>query len=172
MRNLPAAVAAAVSVLALTSCLSLPPEVGATPPPGPVSTEMSEPAPSSEASKEEPAPSPTEAEFECLEVTDEFAVTILDGAPDGTAKEAGYKLIKAAAVKSPDHKEVYVVAIRFDAPGGDPVTGVWATTSLTTGPILSVDGFAKNFTQWPDGTKQSGITGVEPYVQAAKGCVA
>lgn len=100
----------------------------------------------SEEAPEEPAEKP---ESDRCEKAAAIGKAIATGAQDGT----GLEYVDAAAVKSEDFDEVYFVAMRFSATGVDDQTGVWATNSLKPGGglIMSVDGFAKEFTVWPDG---------------------
>lgn len=79
-----------------------------------------------------------------------------------------------AAVKSDDFKEVYFIAMRFAADGGGDEVGVWASNSLRPGGgvLMSVDGYAKQFTDWPDASKtDAAINSADPAVEAAKSCL-
>ena len=57
-------------------------------------------------------------------------------------------------------------AHEFLPPDGKSATGVWQSLTLDAGPFRSVDGFAKNYTQWPD----SGNAGAA-IVDEAKDCL-
>ena len=61
--------------------------------------------------------------------------------------------IEGVAVKSEDHKNLYMIAVRFKRQsGGSPTVGVWASESVEPGaPIYSVDGYAAAATDWPGG---------------------
>lgn len=109
----------------------------------------------------------------CLSVPAEKVQGILSGAEDGvgTLAPAG----KAAAVKSDDYENVYMIAIVFAAPGmDDPELGVWASNALTVsgGTIMAVDGFAQQFTVWPDADRtDANITINDDGVTEAKDCL-
>ena len=77
---------------------------------------------------------------------------IATGAEDGVG---GLKLSNGYAVKSKDFEKVYLIAARLAAPGVEGDVGVWASNSLEPGGglIMAVDGFAKEFTVWPDANK-------------------
>ncbi|WP_222267424.1 hypothetical protein [Modestobacter marinus] len=94
---------------------------------------------------------------------------IADGAQDGS----GFVAREAAAVRSSDFTEVYFVAMRFSATGGGDEVGVWATNSIDeTAVTMSVDGFAKQFTVWPDADEAAAdISAADPSVDAAKECL-
>lgn len=95
---------------------------------------------------EEPAPS------RCEDVAPGLAKAILRGAEDGVGKlEPG----AAAAVRSEDYDKVWMIAVRFSGAGVDDEVGVWASNSLDpgNGVIMAVDGFAQEFTVWPDADK-------------------
>jgi hypothetical protein len=93
---------------------------------------------------------------------------IAEGAPEGS----GFVAHEAAAVLGPG-EEVYFVAMRFDALGQSDMAGVWSTTSIeATGAgvsvVTSVDGFAKQFTHWPDAEQAFDISPAHPPALAAK----
>ena len=114
-----------------------------------------------------PSPSLT-----CLDVP----ATLLAGIATGEEKDVGgLKLTDGKAVKAPGFSKVYFVAAHLRAPGldGEDV-GVWATNSLEAGGglLMAVDGFAKQFTTWPDADKTSaGIKSTEDGVDEAMDCV-
>lgn len=74
---------------------------------------------------------------------------------------------EAQAVKAVDN---YYIAARFNAPGGDEQTGVWATSSLdgSGAQIYSAEGYSHEFTRWPEAP---GIDASNQYVQTAKSCL-
>jgi len=81
------------------------------------------------------------------------------------------------AVKSSDHVNVYLVAAKIYGPsmenGAGP--GVWAISGDPSAPglTLAVDGYAQNFTDFPDASKtQAAITLATDGVQAARDCAA
>lgn len=100
----------------------------------------------------------------CEEVTKDFGEAILDGTPEGATP---LKYVDGAAFAAPSGSGVYYVAIRFDDGQGEE-TGVWAATNLKSGPFRSVDGLAKEFTQWP---AEEGIDVTAPGVSEAKDCL-
>ena len=100
------------------------------------------------------APQPAAKATNCEAVTDEFAQQII----------GEHELVKASAVKADSGN--YFVAIEFLPPDGKSATGVWQSLTLDAGPFRSVDGFAKNYTRWPD----SGNAGAA-IVDEAKGCL-
>lgn len=72
--------------------------------------------------------------------------------------------IKSAwAVKSEDFEDVWMVAAKIYGTGMEEGTGpgVWAISGDPDKPgmTLSVDGFAKEFSSWPDGSKTSAKVG-------------
>lgn len=93
--------------------------------------------PSSTAAETEPADS-------CSPVSDDMARSVLDGSKQGTLD-----LVRAAAVQGGSGD--WFIAIRFKHSAGEDV-GVWQSKSLDVGQaaVGSVDGFAKQFTNWPD----------------------
>lgn len=107
----------------------------------------------------------------CETIDEEWGERIADGAEDGVGKIEPGRLV---AVKSPDHGDAYFIAMEFTGPGfeDDPEVGIWATNDLTPGAglIIAVDGFAKNFTVWPDGDQ--GQLELSSTDQGAKDAVA
>lgn len=111
-----------------------------------------------------------QASVDCLTVPAEVLDAIAEGAPPGS----GFVVQRAAAVVGTGI-EVHFVAMRFDANGETGVTGVWATTSIgamDTSSVVSVDGFAKQFTGWPDAEQGFQITSAHPAAKEAAGCLA
>lgn len=108
-------------------------------------------------------------------------------APDGCLEVAGSKLegiatggetaitpVAGAAVKSPDFAKVYFIAMEFSAEGIPDQVGVWASNSLDAGSgiIMAVDGFAQEFSDWPDAdATDAQISKADPSVAAAKECL-
>lgn len=164
----------AALALALSACASpvepiavptftIPP--AATPAPtteAPATTEAPEPTST-------PEPTPTEEALACLDVPADVLTRIATGAQDGT----GFAPVRASAFQSPNHGEVYLVALEFAATGVDNSVGVWAANGLTEpGLTLSVDGFAKEFTVWPDAsTTDAAIDVTSDGVAEAKECL-
>jgi hypothetical protein len=106
---------------------------------------------------------------DCLTVPQEVSTAISDGAPAGS----GFVAQQAAAVLG-NGGEVYFVAMRFEANGETDMTGVWATTSITVNEasgVISVDGFAKQFTVWPDAEQAFDISPAHPLANEATDCL-
>lgn len=81
--------------------------------------------------------------------------------------------VAAAAVDSKSFNDAYIVAMSFNVAGGDTQTGVWAVASLTPpgAPILAVDGFAHQFTDWPNEVNGEELNVNEDGVTEAKACL-
>lgn len=100
--------------------------------------------------EEEPSPTPPARSKRCLDVEPAKLAAIAAGEEDGVG---GITFSSGAAVKSEDYSEVYMIAGRFTVPGvKQPQVGIWASNSLAAdqGVLLAVDGFAEQFTVWPD----------------------
>lgn len=99
-----------------------------------------------------PKPEPSKKPANC-ESADALGRAIATGRQDGT----GLKFKDAEAVRSKDFEKLWFVAMKFTAPGVGTEVGVWASNSLKPGGglIMSVDGFATEFTDWPDGGETS-----------------
>ncbi len=115
------------------------------------------------------------AASKCLKVSSYLPKQILSGNESSTGK---LTFVKASAIKSPDFSKVYFVAIRFKARGEGAQTGVWATNALpqrvgdNQGILMAVDGFAQQFTVWPDGDRsQAQISKADPSVLGARNCL-
>ena len=96
---------------------------------------------------------------------------LLQAIASGEEAGVGMKPVRGFAVKSRDFSNVYMVAMEFSATGVNNQVGVWATNSLTSGGglIMAVDGYAKQFTVWPDSdTTDAAITISADGVEAAK----
>lgn len=99
---------------------------------------------------------------ECEPVSDETMAAIAEG-----ANETPVEPVAAAALPVPN-AESYVVAMTFSITGQDDQIGVWETTSLDgTGGLRGVDGFAHEFTDWPE----SALTVADDVVEDVKGCL-
>lgn len=114
------------------------------------------------------SPSPTQA---CETVSAELMQQIADGASGVTITPK-----KAAAVKVDDFPvfgTAHLVAMRFSAPGGGDETGVWAVTDLTagSGSTMAVDGFAHQFTHWPNTVGGQTLSVATPGAANAKACL-
>jgi len=93
---------------------------------------------------------------------------------EGLTVSGGGTLRNARAVKSNDFEKVYMVAADIQGAGmeGNEQVGVWATNSLKgDGLIFSVDGQAKEFSDWGDGaTTDANITQAADGVDEAREC--
>ncbi|MFC4554177.1 hypothetical protein [Georgenia faecalis] len=83
-----------------------------------------------------------------FQIEAEFAERILDGAEDGPLT-----YLRNAAYTTEEYGDpLTYIAIEFTYPSGDPLVGVWATGSpVGQSFVWSVDGFAQEFTVWPNG---------------------
>lgn len=152
--------AAAAVVVVGGVALSLGPEEDFPSASGPSASATTPPASPSPSATTEPASEAPAPADRCVDVSKGFGRAILDGAND-----AKLTLVDGAAVEHESGN--YFVALRFLLDGeGDPLIGVWQTLNLETGPIRSVDGFAQEFTVWPD----SGNNG-SPIVDEARSCL-
>lgn len=107
----------------------------------------------------------------CLGVSTELGEAIAGGGTDGDLV-----WVKGAAVKSPDHKEVYYIAgvVKDPAVDDEEVTAVWGTTSLEVGGgmIVSADNVSELMTNWPRSDERTGdIQFTDPGGQDAKKCL-
>src|SRR5665647_85990 len=97
---------------------------------------------------------------------------LLDRIATGALDATGMVPVTDQVYLSPDYGKVYFVAMRFTATGIEDQTGVWATNGLDSGITMSVDGFAKEFTDWPDSaTTDAAIASTDPAVAVAIGCL-
>lgn len=115
-----------------------------------------------QAETEEPRPSPTPParSKRCLDVEPAKLAAIAEGAEDGVG---GITFSTGAAVKSKDYSQVFMIAGRFTVPGvKQPQVGIWASNALPAGEglLLAVDGFAQEFTDWPDADKTDAKIGL------------
>lgn len=106
---------------------------------------------------------PTTPPMPCLVVSDDLAANIVG---------RGYTVTEAQAVKSPDYRYLYFIAIKFAGPGmGEGEVGVWASNAISgAGTVFSVDGFARTFTDWPDAGGID-VSATDPGVDAARACI-
>jgi hypothetical protein len=76
--------------------------------------------------------------------------------------DGGGKLKNGWAVRSKDYSKVFFIAAEIHGPGmGDNgKVGLWASNELSPGGVtMAVDGFAKEFSDWPDGGKTDAHVG-------------
>ena len=129
------------------------------------SADKSSSQPAAETSSES-----TDKPEDCLPVSKEMSRAIATGQEDGV----GMKPVAEAAVKSPDFRNAYFIAITFSATGVDDQTGVWVSNLLYPGDgiIMAADPTAQQFTDWPDADKTDAqISTDDPSVDAAKSCL-
>jgi hypothetical protein len=118
---------------------------------------------------EEPA-----AAAECVTPTQAH----IDGIAEGLVG-AGNALTRAAAIRATEREDVWFIAAEIAGPGIEPgqAIGLWATNSdisgdRITGMTISVDGFAKEFSQWPDGGASAfALSQFEDGAQEALDCL-
>jgi hypothetical protein len=112
----------------------------------------------------------------CLAITKWFPSELLSGNEKSTGK---LTFVSAAAVKSPDFKNVHFIAVKFKAVGVGNQVGVWALSGKlpqkageVSGLILSANSIAQQFTVWPDGNKsQAQIALNDRSIKAATKCL-
>lgn len=103
-----------------------------------------------------------EASMDCETVSDAAMTAIADG-----ANETPIDPVAAAALPVPD-AESYVIAMTFAIEGQEDQVGVWEATALDgAGSLRGVDGFAHEFTDWPE----SALTVADDVVEDVKGCL-
>jgi hypothetical protein len=165
MNNIGALAGSLLALGLLTSCSSAPDsEPGATAPPvaQPTSAGQDPASPSNQT---------PQATDRCLAVKPKLLELIASAAEPGVGK---LTFSDGAAVRSEDFTEAYMIAARFSAPGVDNETGIWSSNSLEPGKglMLSVDGFAKQFTIWPDADKtKAEIEQSTDGVEEARACL-
>jgi endonuclease YncB( thermonuclease family) len=101
---------------------------------------------------------------------------LVDGIASGIKPETGATLRGAQAVRSEDFDKVWFIAADLEGPGldGPDQIGLWATNSLEAGSglIFSVDGTAKEFTDWGDGGQTDAhLSTNDDGASEAKACV-
>lgn len=108
----------------------------------------------------------------CETVPPELLTAIAEGTNDGPAMTP----VAAGAVKSAERGEVYIVAMSFTVAGvEDAQVGTWGIGgSLTpgSGPLVAIDGFASEFTVWPNQMNGEEFSVTEDGVDEAKACLA
>jgi hypothetical protein len=106
---------------------------------------------------------------ECLTPAPEVAEAIAEGANATAITPTG-----SAAVRAPDRADAYLVAMTFTVAGVDEdQTGVWMVASIegNPAPIAAVDGFAQEFTDWPDTINGEELAVTEAGADDAKACL-
>ncbi len=104
----------------------------------------------------------------CIKATEELLDNIAFLAQDGT----GLVPLSGYYIKSPDFVSVYFVAMEFSATGIENQIGVWASNKTDgSSAIYSVDGFAKEFTDWfhSDET-DANISPYDPSINRVRDC--
>jgi hypothetical protein len=122
------------------------------------------------------APSANANAAGCLSITKWFPKELLSGNEASTGK---LTFVSAAAVKSPDFKNVHFIAVKFKAVGVGNQVGVWALSGKlpqkpgdVSGLILSANAIAQQFTVWPDGNRsQAQIAINDRSIKAATRCI-
>ena len=112
----------------------------------------------------------------CLSITKWYPTEVLKGNERDTGK---LTYVSAKAVRSPDFKKVYFVAIKFKAAGVRNQIGVWAVSGKLpqkagdlAGLTLAINPIAQHFTVWSDGNKtQAQIALNDRSVAAAIKCL-
>lgn len=108
---------------------------------------------------------------ECLDVPQDVLNVVASGSDN-----AGFKAETGKAVKG-DTEGTYWLAMKFTADGfdGETETGVWLVSGLdaaSAAPVMSADGFAKQFTHWPTQVNGTELNGTEAKAKAATACLA
>jgi hypothetical protein len=119
---------------------------------------------------------PTSYAAGCLSISKWYPNELLSGNESGTGK---LSFVSASAVKSPDFKSVYFVAVKFKAKGVRNQVGVWAISGKLpqkaadlSGLTLSANSIAQQFTVWPDGNRsQAQIATNDRSISAAIKCL-
>lgn len=68
-----------------------------------------------------------------------------------------------------------MIRLAADGFNGDTETGIWLVSGLdaaSAAPVMSVDGFAKQFTHWPTQINGTELNGTEEKAKAAAACLA
>jgi hypothetical protein len=120
--------------------------------------------------------SPSSNAAGCLTISKWYPSQLLSGNESGTGK---LTFVSAAAVKSPDFKNVHFVAVKFKAKGVGNQVGVWAVSGKLpqkaadlSGLSLSANSIAQKFTVWPDGNRtQAQIATNDRSISAAIKCL-
>lgn len=128
---------------------------------------------SSNSTQSTPTESTSSISSECLPVSESLLAAINQGV---LGVDPSNSLTRAYAVVAPERENVWFVAAAIAGPGikeGEAI-GVWATNrgadDSSPGVIFSVDGFAKNFSDWGDGGSNIGLSSAEKGVQDAINC--
>ena len=116
-----------------------------------------------EATKE---PTPAAEESRTESASKALLAAIASGEESGT----GMKAVRGVFVPSGDLRNVYFVAMEFEATGIGKLVGVWATNGTKgEGAIYAVDGTAQQYTVWPHGNSTAANITIRDYgAQAAK----
>ena len=132
----------------------------ATPTPKPVAAPTHAPTP-------RPLATPTPSR--CLEVPAAAVGALATGLKGGT------RLANVQAVKSSDFANAFFVSAYINGPGIAPnsVTGTWVTNRIDgSAGFFSVDGFAREFSDWADGTKTTAqFSMTNDGARQSQGCV-
>jgi hypothetical protein len=104
----------------------------------------------------------------CVKASSKLKREIASLAQNGT----GLQPILGYLFRSPDYSQVYFVALEFSATGIENQIGVWVTNDINgAGMIMSVDGLAKQFTDWfHSDESDAAISILDPSVDKVLGC--
>ncbi len=122
-------------------------------------------APAATSTSTAPAPAATSSPaFECEEADEHLVDNMFD-------EEYDFAVLGFGAVRSPDHEKVWYIAVEA-TDGTNTVTGIWGSNSLKMpAAVRSVDGIAREFSSFPDGREEFGLSHTDAAAQAAKECI-
>jgi hypothetical protein len=102
--------------------------------------------------------------------TESASKALLAAIASGEESGAGMKAVRGVFVHGGDLRNVYFVAMEFEATGVGKLVGVWATNDTKgEGTIYAVDGTAQQYTVWPHGNSTAANITIRDYgAQAAK----
>lgn len=108
---------------------------------------------------------------DCLDVPQDVLNVVASGSDSSGLKPETGKAVKG------DTEGTHWLAMKFTADGfnGDTETGIWPVSGLdaaSAAPVMSVDGFAKQFTHWPTQINGTELNGTEEKAKAAAACLA
>jgi hypothetical protein len=100
------------------------------------------------------------------------APALLAAIGNGLTVTGGASLANGFVVKSRDFQKVYFVAARITGAGMSDTVGLWATNDPSGGGfVYSIDAFAREFSDWGDGSKTDAhLSESDDGGAAAKAC--
>ena len=105
--------------------------------------------------------------IECISLSPNVLVDVASGERAGV----GMVPLFGFAVESLDFSALYFFAIKFSATGIEDQIGVWARTGINSGPIISVDAIAQNFSVFESAQKlRFPIASNDPIINLSKAC--